>query len=72
MAIYRLLQSAVFDDHAVKAMTTAYEAALVELGIADRNDPVTEMVARKIVALAGLGERDPERLCQMALAELRE
>jgi hypothetical protein len=68
MAIYRLLQRAVFDDRAVKAMTTAYEAALVELRLADRNDPVTEIVARKIVELAQTGER----LCRMAVAELRE
>jgi hypothetical protein len=72
MAIYRLLQGAVFDDKAVKAMTTAYEAALVELKLADRNDPLTETIARKIVEIAQTGERDPERLCQRALAELLE
>jgi hypothetical protein len=68
VAIYRLLQGAVFDDHDVKAMTRAYEDALLQLKLTNRNDPVTEIVARKIVELAQSGERDPERLCLTALA----
>ena len=36
MAIYRMLQGATFDDSAVNAMTTAYEAALRELGLVNR------------------------------------
>jgi hypothetical protein len=37
MAIYRLLREAVFDDKAVKAMTSAYEETLQHLGLS-RND----------------------------------
>jgi len=38
VAIYRLLQGAVFDDRAVKAMTMAYDAALVDLGLPNRTE----------------------------------
>jgi len=71
VAIYRLLQGAGFDEEAVKAMTTAYEAVLPELGLADRADPLTDLVARKIIALARTGERDPERLCELVVKEIR-
>jgi|SRR5215813_13222563 len=71
MAIYRLLQGGEFDADAVKAMTTAYEAVLPQLGLADRADPLTEIVARTIIQLAREGERSPERLCQLTIARIR-
>ena len=71
MAIYRLLEGGAFDDHAVKALTTAYEAALGEVGVTDRTDPLTEIIARKIIEVANTGERDPERLCELALENIK-
>jgi len=71
VAIYRLLQHAAFDDSAVKVMTTAYEAVLWELGLADRSNPLTEIIAKKIIELAVDGERDPERLCELALQAIQ-
>jgi hypothetical protein len=70
LAIYGMLQGGAFDDRAVKAMATAYEAALRELGLADRNDPRTDVVARKIIACAQSGELDPTRLCERALQDI--
>jgi hypothetical protein len=61
MAIYRLLQKVALDDCAVSAMTIAYEGVLRNLGLVDRSDPVTEIVANKIIELARTGERDPDR-----------
>ena len=52
---YRLLRDAALDDRAVKAMTRAYEDALQDRGLADRNDPITEIVANKIIELARAG-----------------
>jgi hypothetical protein len=71
LAVYRLLQSAVFDDHAVKTITTAYEAALRELRLVDRADLCTEIIACKILECAKTGERDPKRLCELALKDIR-
>ena len=70
MAIYRLLKFSAFEPEAITRMTTAYEDALCVLGVADRQDPVTEIIAKKIIEIAQKGERDPVRLCQRALAEL--
>ena len=46
MAIYRLIADGNFDPDAVKAMTVAYEAALDDLGLQDRNDPLPELLAK--------------------------
>ena len=70
MAIYRLLQNAAFDDRTVQAMTTAYEAALQELGLVDRADPVTEIVANKIIETVRMGERNPARICEIVVKDL--
>ena len=70
MAIYRLLQCAIFDPEMIACMTAAYEGALHVLRLADRQDPLTELVAKKIIEVTHLGERDPARICERALNEL--
>jgi hypothetical protein len=52
-------------------VTRAPDLALVALRLADRGDLANEIVARKIIALAKAGERDPERLCEGVLQEFR-
>jgi hypothetical protein len=70
MAIYRLIRESVFEPEAIERMTTAYEHALKVLQLADRQDPISELVALKIIQFARVGETDPERLCQCALDAL--
>jgi hypothetical protein len=62
VAIYRLLQFSAFQPEEITCMTTAYEDALRVLRLADRQDPITELVAKKIIEAAQTGERDPRRL----------
>jgi hypothetical protein len=52
------------------AMNAAYSLALQKLGLTDRSDPLTELVGRNIVRAAMDGHRDPERMCDAALAAL--
>jgi hypothetical protein len=70
MAIDRLLEVGTFDPEMIACMTAAYEGALRVLGLADRQDPITELVAKKIIKVTQLGERDPARICERALNEL--
>lgn len=70
MAIYRLLQHAAFGPEEIERMTTAYEDALRELRLSDRTDPLTEIVAKKIIEIAQTGERDPARIRAKAIEAL--
>ena len=45
---------------------------LAELGLKDRNDPLTETVAKLIVEIAQTGEKDPKTICTFALRRLNE
>jgi hypothetical protein len=70
MAIYRLLQNSAFGPEEIDRMTIAYEEALRVLGLTDRADPMTEILAKKIVEIAQTGERDPIRICTSAVAAI--
>jgi len=69
VAIYRLLQKSMFgpDDIA----PTAYESALRVLELSDRDAPITEIIARRIIEAAQTGLRDPDSLCATAIKDLR-
>ena len=70
MAIYRLIASGHFGPDEIEAMTKAYEAALLELRIIDRKDPLTEIIAKSIVNVTATGARDPEVISKRALNAL--
>ena len=71
MALYRRLAGAAFDDRAVRAMAVAYEAVLLDLRLIDRDDPLTEIIANKIIECAATGERDADRLRGVTLQHIR-
>jgi hypothetical protein len=56
-----------FDPEAVTAMMVAFDKACDVLGLVRTHDGATETLAKKIVEQAQTGERDPDKLCQMAL-----
>ena len=70
MAIYRLIAGGTFGPDEIKAMAAAYESALIDLQLMDRNDPLTELIAKAIVNVTATGERDPEKIKERALNAL--
>ena len=70
MPIHRLLQNHAFGPDEITVLTSAFDDALRRLHLADRADPATEVVARKIIELAQQGERDPIRLSERAIQAL--
>ena len=70
MPIYRLLQNLPMGPEEVNRMTTAFDKALRTIGIKDRNDPMAEMIAKKVVEIAQTGVRDPAEISAQAIREL--
>jgi hypothetical protein len=70
MAIYRIFKTIPFEPEAIVFMSAAYEDALRALKLTDRQDPITELVARKIIQVAQTGEKDPIRIRERALKSL--
>jgi ribosome-binding factor A len=40
------------------------------IGLKDRNDPITEMIAKKIIEIAQTGVRDPAQISTLAIKEI--
>lgn len=70
MAIHRLLQGSSLGAEDVEQIAAAYERTLRALSLKDRNDPITEMIARKIIEIADSGLRDPAEVSARAIKEL--
>ena len=70
MAIYKLIANGSFGPQEIEVMSAAYESALIDLGIAKRDDLVTELIAKSIVNVISTGERNPEIVKERAINAL--
>jgi hypothetical protein len=59
-----------FGPEQINVLVAAFEDSLKMLGLVDREDPATLMVAQRIIELAKQGECDPVRLCEGAMQTL--
>ena len=70
MAIYLHLQTHTMGPKEVSRITEAYEGALRVLCVKDRDDPLTEMIAKKIIKIAQTGVDDAAQLSALVIADL--
>jgi hypothetical protein len=70
MTIYRLLRNTAFGPEEIERLVTAYEQTLRALDLKDRSDPITQLVAEKIIAVGRLGIEDPAEISEVVLKEL--
>jgi hypothetical protein len=72
MPLSPYLKEGVFDPKAIDAMNTAFMAVCKSLQLPPRDNLTTQIVARKIIEIAGTGEDDPQRMHDLALVALKE
>jgi hypothetical protein len=70
MPIYRLLQNLALGPDEIESLTTAYERTLRAIGLADRGDPIAEIIAKKIIEIAQTGMKDPAEISKLAIKQL--
>ena len=61
----------LFEPEDIAQLAVGLESALTDLGIKDRNDPMTNSVAKLIIQLAKDGERDSTSLAKRAVEIVR-
>jgi hypothetical protein len=59
-----------FEPETIDAMGQAFEHLLHDLGLTDRDDPLTDIVAKEIVKVASRGARDPGEIRVKVLTAL--
>ncbi len=69
MPITPFLSGQVFDAAAIQAMSFAFSRACERIGLADRTDPATELVAEKVIGLMQSGVSNPADLLKRTLEE---
>jgi hypothetical protein len=68
MPIHEIMRrQGVFSPEEVAMLGNVFEDVLQTIGLVDRKDPMTEMVAKKLVELATAGMRDSARLKALTL-----
>jgi len=69
-SVLHLFHEAAFDPETVKVLCDAYDRARRSLHDTGQPYIVSEIIAKRIISLASLGERDPDKLCEGALKAL--
>ena len=72
MPIRQYLNGERFDPETKRVVGVALEVARAALRAEERGDGTDAIIAKHIIELAQAGERDADRLCDYALAKLRE
>lgn len=69
MPINRLLLDSKLEPEEIARLNAAYSCALRSLSLIDRNDPLIDMLARKIIE-AGATLSDPREISEIAVKKL--
>ena len=70
MPINRLLAGTVTPPEEIARLNDAYERALHDLCLVDRDDPLTEIIAKKIIEVCSTGISDPAEISERAIKRL--
>jgi hypothetical protein len=70
MPIRRLLEGSTLGTDEIEILTRAFDQALRLLSLVDRNDPLTETIARKIIEIGVSTTRDPTEIAKAAIKKL--
>ena len=68
MNIYRLLRNIPLGE--TGHLIAAYELTLRALDVVDRNDPLTTMIAKKVLEIGETGLKDPAEISKRAAKSL--
>jgi hypothetical protein len=68
--IYPLFQKEAFGPELIATMDAVFEDSLRALQLSDRDDPLTTMIAKKIVEIFQTGEHDPTRIREQVMQSL--
>lgn len=70
LVIYRILQNSPLGPEDVIRLANASEQALKTIGVKERNDPRSKMIAKKIIEIGQTSLKDPVQICIRAVEAL--
>ena len=70
MAVYKLVQNTPLGPDEIQRLVAAYEETLRTLGLKERDDPLTRIIAKKVFEIAQTGIEDPSEISRLAIKQL--
>ena len=70
MPINRMFRDGKIKAEEVERLNRAFTFTLQSLSLVDRDDPVCEIVARKVIEIDAAGTRDPKEIARLAVKKL--
>lgn len=70
MTVHRILQNVPLGPERIAELVEAYQVTLQELNLAEHDDPMTQMIAKKIIEVSQTGVRDPKDISRLAIRAL--
>jgi hypothetical protein len=70
MPINRLFREGKITPEEVERLNRAFTFTLQSLHLVDRNDPICEIVARKVIEIDAAGTHDPKEIASLAVKQL--
>ena len=70
MAIYKLLHNSRLGSEKSIRLAAAYELTLKALSLKDRDDPLTQFIAKKIIEIGQTDIEDPAEISKLAVKQL--
>ncbi|WP_256805774.1 hypothetical protein [Bradyrhizobium sp. Bra64] len=64
------LQNSPLGPEEIARLSKAYEQALGTIGLKDRDDPLTQMIAKKIIEIGQTGLKEPQEICGRVVEDL--
>jgi hypothetical protein len=68
MPIWKLIGDRSFDAEQLTGVSAGFDAACRGLGLADKADKATKLVAEKVIEIVSSAERDPDKLRNAVLS----
>jgi len=70
MPVRKYIPGSAFDPETIAHMVRAFETLRVILNFDERNDPLVEDLAKRIISLASRGVTDPEEIIRRVIADI--
>ncbi len=71
MPIRKFTPGTTFGPETIKDMTTAFERIRTILNLENPDDPLVEVVAKKVISLASQGTLDPKEIERLVIADTK-
>lgn len=70
MTVHRVFHKLPLQPEDIGLLEAAFEIALNALGLVDRADPATNLVAKMVIEIYQTGVRNPEQVAQLTVRRL--